>query len=169
MKRWALFVATLLFTAVFLVTMTQAAEEVAGRAVYHTQKMEQIEVGDVPGHIVGVGQHSGLAFRTKGPYSGEVATRINTLYFDSVNGKGTFTAYAGHTYQEGSTQSYKASGTIMPVDGGKRSVFEGTYEVIGGTGRFEGVKGKGTFKGERIGSGKTGADSYVDWTGTEWK
>jgi hypothetical protein len=41
--------------------------------------------------------------------------------------------------------------------------------VTGGAGKFEGKKGKGSFKGERIGSPKTGGDSYADFTGTEWK
>jgi len=38
-----------------------------------------------------------------------------------------------------------------------------------GTGKFEGTKGKGTYKGERLGSPQTGGDSYVDAIGTQWK
>ena len=38
-----------------------------------------------------------------------------------------------------------------------------------GTGRYEGMEGKGTYKGERIGSPKTGSETYIDFTGTEWK
>jgi len=45
--------------AVVLVPMTQAADEVAGRVVYHTQKGAMFEAGDVPGHIVRVAQQSG--------------------------------------------------------------------------------------------------------------
>ena len=46
----------------------------------------------------------------------------------------------------------------------KKTAFEGTIECIGGTGRFEGFKGTGTFKGERIGDLKTGGDMYADFT-----
>jgi len=56
-----------------------------------------------------------------------------------------------------------------PVEGGKKSAYEGTYEYTGGTGRFEGIIGKGTYKGERLGGGETGADTYIDFTGTRWK
>jgi hypothetical protein len=73
------------------------------------------------------------------------------------------------TFKDGSTLIYKAGGTITPIDEGNRTAFEGTYEITGGAGRFAGTKGKGTFKGERIGSLKTGGDSYADFTGTEWK
>jgi hypothetical protein len=31
------------------------------------------------------------------------------------------------------------------------------------------MKGKGTWKGERLGPRETGSDSYADFTGTQWK
>ena len=169
MKRWAVIIVTFLSLTIVFVPMTQAADEVAGRVVYHTQKVETMEAGDVPGHIVGVVQQSGLTFFTRGPVSGQIATRMMNTYYDVVKGKGPFTAYIVDTFQDGSTLIYKAIGTITPVGEGNRAAFEGTYEISGGTGRFEGTKGKGSFKGERIGSPKTGGDSYADFTGTEWK
>jgi len=169
MKRWAVIFVTMLSMTVVLVPMAQAADEVVGRVVYHTQKQETMEVGDGPGHIMGVAQQSGLTFYTKGPASGQIATRMANLYYDVVNWKGNFRAYIVDTFQDGSTLIYSATGTITPVGDGNRAAFEGTYEITGGVGRFEGKKGKGTFKGERIGSPKTGGDSYADFTGTEWK
>ena len=169
MKRWAVIFVTLLSVTVVLAPMTHAADEVAGRVVYHSQKGEAFEAGDVTGHIVGVVQQSGLTFFTKGPISGQIATRTMNTYFDVVKWKGTFTAYIVDTFQDGSTLNYKASGTMTPIGEGNRAAFEGTYEITGGAGRFEGMKGKGSFKGERIGSPKTGGDSYADFTGTEWK
>ena len=169
MKKWGLFLAMLLSVMVLLVPTTQAADEVAGRVVYHTQKVEMMEAGDVSGHIVGVVQQSGLTFYTKGPASGQIATRVMNTYYDVVKWKGSYTTYIVDTFQDGSTLMYKAGGTITPIDSGNRTAFEGTYEITGGAGRFEGMKGKGSFKGERIGSPKTGGDSYADFTGTEWK
>lgn len=169
MRRWATIIVTLLAMTVVLVPLTQAADEIAGRTVYHTQKVETMEVGDVPGHVVGVIQQPGLIFITKGPDSGEIVPRMATVYFDVVNGNGTAFGYMVVNFQDGATLIYKTVGTVTPVDGGKKAAFEGTYEYVGGTGRFAGTKGKGTFKGERIGSPKTGGDTYVDFTGTEWK
>lgn len=169
MKRWAVMVGTLLFLTVFFVPITQAADEFAYSSVLHSLKVETMEVGDVPGHIVGVFQSGGLGFFTKGPISGQTATRTGTGYFDYVNGKGTFRNYLVYTFQDGSTLSVIATGTNTPVDGGKRATYKGETEWIGGTGKFEGMKGKGTFKGERFGSPKTGGDGTVDVTGTYWK
>jgi hypothetical protein len=169
MKRWATIIMTLLAMTVFLVPITQAADEVAYRVVTHNQKVEMMEVGDVPGHVVGIIEQPGLIFTTKGPASGEIGTRKGTTYFDNVKGKGTFTGYYVYTFPDGSTLVHKATGMATPEDGGKRAAFEGTYEVAGGTGRFAGMKGKGTFKAERVGSLQTGGDTYVDIKGTEWK
>ena len=160
MKRWVLFLATLLSGVVLLPGLSSADEKVTGRIVHHSVKTETIEVGDVPGHILGITQHAGLIFYS----TGEVATTRNNATFDYVNGKGTFTNYRVNTYQDGSTLRMTGGGTATPVDGGKRTVFEGPVECIGGTGRFEGYKGTGTYKGERVGDLKTGADSYFDFT-----
>ncbi|MBP2668423.1 MAG: hypothetical protein H6Q80_625 [Deltaproteobacteria bacterium] len=165
MKKWAGIIVTLLFMTVFLVPITQA-EEVAYRSVYHVQKGEMIEVGDVPGHFVGFSETPGIIFMTKGPASGEIGTRKAIAYYDTVKGKGPLTGYLTYTFPDGSIMRTKAIGMFTPVDGGKRSALEGTWECIGGTGRFEGMKGKGTWKGERVGPLETGADGYVDVTGT---
>ncbi len=53
----------------------------------------------------------------------------------------------------------------MPADDGKRTLYEGTYEMTGGAGKFAGIKGKGTFEGKRLGPFQSGSDSYVDFTG----
>jgi len=166
MKRWGLFPAMLLSVSFALVPGVSAAEEVAGRNVGHTQKSEMMEVGDVPGHFMGVSETHGMAFYTKGPDSGEIIPRMGTAIFDIVKGKGTITGYEVKTFKDGSTIFIKWSGTLTPIDEGKRTASEGKWEVTGGTGRFAGGKGSGTWKGERIGDFKTGADSYQDWTGT---
>ena len=167
MRRWSVIAVTLFAMTVLLVPMAEAAEESAGRAVYHTLKAESKEVGDVPGHNKGAGQNSGLGFFTKGPAAGQIATRVGTYTFDTVNGRGTVASEIVYTFPDGSTLIHKAAAKITPKDGGKTASFEGTYEVAGGTGRFSGAKGKGTFKGERLGPPQTGGDSYVDFTGSE--
>ena len=93
MKRWAVIIVTFLSLTFVVVPMTQAADEVAGRVVYHAQKVENMEAGDVPGHIVGVAQQSGLTFFTKGPASGQIATRMMNTSYDVVKWKGSYTTY----------------------------------------------------------------------------
>jgi len=166
MTRSALIVGTLFFVTAFLVPGTRAADGVAGRNVGHTQKSEMIEVGDVPGHFMGINQYNGLSFYTKGPDAGDIVPRTGTLVFDVVKGTGTFTGHETKTFKDGSTMLLKFSGTQAPTDGGKKTAYESTWEVTGGTGRYEGAKGTGTANGERIGDLKTGGDNYFDFAGT---
>jgi len=50
------------------------------------------------------------------------------------------------------------------VGDGKKFAIEGEFECVGGTGRYEGYKGTGTFKGERVGVIKDGGDAYYDFS-----
>jgi len=94
-------------------------------------KGETIEVGDIPGHFVGFSETPGIIFMTKGPARGEIGTRKATTYFDIVNGKGSLIGYYVYKFPDGSAMHTKAIGTYTPVEGGKRSAFEGTFEVAG--------------------------------------
>jgi hypothetical protein len=161
MKRCALILVPLLSMTVVLAPMTQAADgTMTGRIVAHYTKMETMEVGDVPGHVLGVAQQTGLTFYS----TGEVAKAAATFHFDLLKGKGTFSGYILHTLPDGSTLMKTYGGNVGPVDDGKKFVIEGKSECIGGTGKYEGFKGTGTFKGERIGELKTGGDAYFDFT-----
>jgi hypothetical protein len=166
MKRWGLFLAMLLSVSFVLLPGVSVAEEVAGWSTGHTQKSEMMEVGNVPGHFMGVSQFHGLSFYTKGPDKGEMINRMGTTIFDVVKGQGTGTGYEVKTFNDGSTVVLKFSGNQLPIDGGKKTAMEGIWEVAGGTGRYAGAKGSGTYKTVRIGDFKTGADSYADFTGT---
>ncbi len=162
----ALAAAAVVFAVVLLVPGAWAADDVAGRNVGHTQKAETMEVGDVPGHIMGVSRYNGMSFYTKGPDAGEIVPRTGTLVFDLLKGKGTFSGHETKTFRDGSTMSFRFAGTQLPIDGGKKTAYESTWEVTGGTGRYEGAKGTGTAKGERVGDPTTGGDNYFDFTGT---
>jgi hypothetical protein len=140
--------------------MAESNEKVTGRSVLHYTKSETIEVGDAPGHVVGVGQQSGLVFYS----TGEVAKKTATFHFDLLKGEGTYRGYTVITDKDGSSRFNRMSGTTAPVDGGKKFVLEGNIECNGGTGKYEGFKGTGTFKGERIGDLKTGGEAYYDFT-----
>lgn len=165
-KRRTTLIVTLFSVMVVLVAPALAADEIAGRNVGHVKKVEMIEVGDVPGHFMGVSQSHGMAFYTKGPDNGEIASRTYTTIFDVVEGKGTLQGYETKTFKDGSTLTVKFSAVQTPTDEGRRTAYEGTWEVTGGTGKHSGAKGGGTIKGERIGDPKTGADAYADFTGT---
>jgi hypothetical protein len=160
MKRWAVISLAILSVMIVLPGFSSAEENMTFRVVQHILMTESVEAGDIPGHIIGITHQSGLAFHS----NGEIGTTMVTASVDYVNGKGTLVNYRVNTFNDGSTINIRSVGTTTPVDGGKRSVIEGSAECIGGTGRFEGFKGTGIFKGERIGPLKTGSDSYYNYS-----
>ena len=161
LNRCALFrVVLLLVSFVILPGVSAADEKITGRIVSHYIKIETMEVGDIPGHVLGVAQKIGLLFFS----TGEVATYKATFYADLNKGNGPFVDYSLITDQAGDTRFIKATGTADTVSDGKKFVFEGTMECIGGTGKYEGYKGTGSFKGERVGELKTGGDAYFDFS-----
>jgi hypothetical protein len=153
----------------FLVALALAASALAqaqdlgtSRRVQGTAEITSVEVGDVPGHVVGVVEFRGLSSFA----AGEVATHINPATFDLTNGSGPHQGYVVHHFDDGSTSIERYRGEARLRADGKRTVVEGTFECIGGTGRFAGLKGEGTYRGERLGALQTGDYVYVDTTGS---
>jgi len=112
------------------------------RVVAHSTKWESIDVGDVTGHILAVGEFKGLAF-----FEGEVATASEVSIFDKTNGRGSAEGYVLFTFDDGATQVIAIQGEDVPTQEGG-SVFDGSYSYTRGSGRFEGIKGSGTFTGQ---------------------
>jgi hypothetical protein len=156
-KKWMVLSVTLLSAIVMLVTIAKAE---TGRIVQHTYKAEAVEVGDVPGHTFIVVLNTGLVFFS----GGEVAPTVSANILDLVKSAGTASGRRVINFQDGSTYIVDYVGSIAPADGGKKNIMQGTYQCTGGTGRFQGWHGNGTFKAERIGSRETGSDLYVDFS-----
>jgi hypothetical protein len=127
------------------------------RRVQGTAEITTLEVGDVPGHIVGVVEFKGLTF---------FATHSNPATFDLTNGSGPHQGYVVHYFDDGATSIERYQGEARLSADGKRTIVEGNFQCIGGTGRFEGLKGEGTYRGERLGALQTGDYVYVDTTGS---
>ena len=165
-KRNSGIIGILLIAAWLLVPATQASakkEKFKARSVSQITKMDVIKVGDVEGHIIAVYERRGLAF-----FDGEVATFLNSGMLDMTKGKGTGEGYARYTFEDGSTTVSKWQATLAPREG-KRITAEGTFTFIGGSGRFEGIKGEGKFTAKSYTpytKEETKSDMIVDLTGT---
>jgi hypothetical protein len=132
--------------AVFAAMSLAGAETVKdkGRSTYHFVKTEVMKVGDVPGHVVGVVDTSGLAFFG----TGEVANLSQKIILDLTNGSGPHRAYFVDTFEDGSTITGTAEGITTAREGGI-STFDGKITYTGGSGRFDGIKGGGAYTGKR--------------------
>ena len=165
-KRWFGLVALGLFAVFGTVSLAVAAEKTVNeklRAVYHVVKAEVMQVGDVPGHVVGIVDMSGLQFNLD---TGEVCNYSLKVLLELTNGTGPHQAYTVTTCEGGkSFAAVKGVSTAHP-DG--TSTTEGTFSFTGGTGRFSGIKGGGSYKGKRMAPITPGgaADSFTDTVAT---
>ena len=141
-------------------SIAKADEVLKFRMFTHATSVQPQEVGDVDGHVLGVGHFSGLVLLS----DGSVGTGTLTAMFDYIKGAGIFHAYYGVTPSKGSTLWVKVSPqTAKPV--GETTVFsEAPAIVVGGSGRFEGAKGDGTYVGGvRLTALATGAEAWAEF------
>ena len=123
-------------------SIARADEVLKFRMFVHATSVQNQEVGDVDGHLLYVGRFSGLASFS----DGSVGPATLVFTGDYVKGVGTFSAYFSVTPSKDSTLWIKVAGTAKPE--GTTTVFpEAPATVVGGSGRFEGAKGDGTFVG----------------------
>jgi hypothetical protein len=122
------------------VPTTHAGEKmVKHRVVSYLNKLDFSPPGDVKGHVIGFFSRSGLAFFE----DGEVAQFSSRGTFDYINGEGPYQGYAKYIFKDGSTIVVKFLGTVKKGEKGK--VAEGSGDYVNGTGRFEGIKGSGSY------------------------
>jgi hypothetical protein len=128
------------------------------RMITHITSAQSLEVGDVEGHAVSLARFSGVVLLP----DDTVGTVQFATVTDYTNGAGAFTLYPVLTFDDGSALWLKSVGTGV-IDGAKTR-FVGMTTVVGGTGRFEGVKGSGTLTGTRYTPLSVGADLVSDYT-----
>lgn len=141
---------------IFLGQQALAGEEKnAGRNVSTLVDAKIVKVGDVGGHVLGRYEGKGVTFHP----DGETSTYIQTGAFDYVKRAGSHKGYIIRTYPDGAMTTSTYRGTARHTDKGRR--FNGTFEIVSGTGRFAGATGKGTYDGfsTKVGMG------IVDWEG----
>jgi hypothetical protein len=132
-------------------------EVLSFHVVTHATSVQFQQVGDVDGHTLGLARQSGLALFS----DGSVGTTYFTAINDYTNDAGTYVAYYSLILNDGSVLWFKVAGSAKPND--TTIVFpEVPVVVLRGNGRFEGIKGNGTFKGQRVTPLAVGADLYAD-------
>ncbi len=128
----------LLIICVGLVEFASTARaETMNFKIYNWQtKIDDVPLGDVAGHAVGVELRSAFYVLE----NGEVAITKIVSSYDLIMGSGSYTNYITMKFEDGSTIIVKSEGTV----GGQAARF--ASEIIKGTGRFQGIKGTLTAK-----------------------
>ena len=134
---WVLF-SILVISGWILGSAIQAgAETMSYKSYSYVLKAEDVPIGDVDGHTVGLSIRKAFYVFE----SGEVATTNSVATRDLIKGTGPSVQYTTITFADGSTIIIKSQG----MGGGTASSPQAsgglTSEIIKGTGRFDGIKG----------------------------
>ena len=147
---------------IVVMPLLAGAETLKWRQTLYVNKIDRVEVGDVPGHIVGVAEGGGVVFFE----DGEVATYWWKGTIDYTKGAGTSMGYMLYTFEDESTFLHKYQVTTTADPGGKAFWWKGTFSFLQGSGRFAGIQGDGPFTGKRLGGPAAGTQGYLDFTAT---
>ncbi len=133
----------ILISALVLGSATEGSTQTMNYKSYsYVLKAEDVSVGDVEGHTVGlVMRRAFYVFE-----NGEVATTNSVATRDLIKGVGQSVQYTTITFADGSTIIIKSQGRGGGTATAAQKTGGLTSEIIKGTGRFEGIKGTQTTK-----------------------
>jgi len=152
-KDFIAFILIPLIIFIASIDITFAGERVKGYATSVTTKWIQMDISDVDGHVIAIYEAKQVWFDSK---TGEESTAVSNGILDTnfQTGVGSVTGYAVRTFKDGEKIYSKYEG--KPVGEGQT---EGTFIYTGGTGKFKGLKGGGTWKNRTLASGITYSES----------
>ena len=110
-------------------------------------KWHHIDVGDTEGHVVAVYQNTQVWISE---INGERVTAFSRGIMDlnKKSGQGTMRGYSVMTGEDGEKRFSSYDGKMVG-----KGQWEGTYTYTGGTGKYDGSSGGGTWKGKSLGPG----------------
>jgi hypothetical protein len=138
--------ALLAMLAFALAAAASAESKVSGTMQCQSQPPSAVPVGDAPNHAFAI-----IKSQCTWPKPIEIAgvaakdgdnTNVTEMTGDTAADRGYFVG----TMANGDKIHVKFNGTSRSKDG-KPVSGQGTWSFTGGTGKFEGLKGKGTYKG----------------------
>ena len=141
-KLFAFIVVITLAFGVAIVADALAGEKFKLRTVKYMTKWEQVNVGDEEGHVIAVYEGKGIETNMQGKKFMDGWLIRETGLMD-INGKaGTWSAqgYGESTDRDGDKIFFSWEGRKDKNDAGK-----GTNAILKGTGKWQGIKGKGTW------------------------
>jgi len=123
-----------------------------------------VDVGDHPGHSVMLSKGT-CTWTTPIVIAGVKAITQTGTSTAEINGaKGEEQVYAFLNMENGDKVFVRAQDTGTITEGGKVITYTGTFSFTGGTGKFKGLKGKGTYKGSGDPEGETTSKVEGEYT-----
>ena len=149
MPRRNIFIMTIAVIFIFtMYTFAMAGEKIKVHGTSVTTKSEMMEVGDVEGHVIMISESKQVYFNE---ITGEkfISTGHNLMEGNMKTGEGWWVkGYGVSTYPNGDKGFRSVEG--KPVGPGH---WKGTWKVTGGTGKYKGSTGGGTWDTKTLGPG----------------
>ena len=123
--------------------------KVSGKMTMDYPEQERIEVGDTKDHALTFGTANGTNECTGEHAFMDGAQVVNMAFGDLVQGSGSHQGYVKLSLGDDAVfcKWEGAVITTVPEEGAPIMSFEGTYSYIKGTGQYENIQGRGTYKG----------------------
>jgi len=141
----ALFGLIALFVGVVGLDDALAGERFKTRTVYYTVKWEPIEVGDEEGHVLGVAEYRGIVSNMEGKAFGDgwVVRAVSLSDMNARTETGSGLGYVEATDRDGDKCYFRSDYNRAK---GKPWQTEGKLTTLKGTGKYEGIKARATWK-----------------------
>jgi hypothetical protein len=119
-----------------------AGEKYRGRHIFYTTKWEPVEVGDKEGHIIAIVERKGIHtdFDRKPFSDGWAIHNVGIIDMNTKTGTGYSYGYDVLTDKDGDKVFHKWEGKP-----GKNGQWGGTVTFLGGTGKWKGINGTGSW------------------------
>jgi hypothetical protein len=159
----ALFASVALIVAVVVApTAAQEKFKVAGKMTSTETRHDTIAIGDVEGHIFSLSKYEGTNASTGESKFMDGAQLVNVASSELTMGVGPHHGYVRLINADGTVVAQWAGRvTTVSTKEGPLVSFEGTYSYTMGTGKFQNIRGSGTYKGRF-----TSKTEYTsDWEG----
>jgi len=141
-----------------------ASVKISGSAEVTYTRRDTLTAPDAPGHELSIGRTTGKNRSTGSEEFFADANVVNVELADLVQGTGTHQGY--YTMGKGAdtavAQWQGKVTTTMSAAQQPMTSFSGTWRYVHGAGKYAGIKGNGTYKGQFV-----AADRYaVSWEGS---
>jgi len=137
-----------------------AGEKMKGRCNWWTVKWEQIEVGDQEGHVFAIWEGKGIGANKEGKsfHDGWIEWSSSLNDQNLKTGVGTAHGYEIVTDPDGDKIFVSWEARWDPTTG----KLKGTHDIVNGTGKWEGIRSKGTMAAHMVGQGQFVSDWEMD-------
>jgi len=122
-----------------------------------------IEVGDKPSHSMGISKSTCTWSKPMEIAGAKTKDGYSVASDDTTGGKSSSHGIHVSTLDNGDKMYVRFQGTGMLKDGALQTD-SGTWSYTGGTGKLEGIKGKGTYKGKGTAGGGVTYEIEGDYT-----